>query len=51
MQWGEFQTYDGGFTLVELLVVIVVVGVFSAIAILGFSGINTSSSNARVTQP
>ena len=36
-----------GFTIVELLIVIVVVGVLAAITVVGFNGIQTRASNAQ----
>lgn len=44
------QAKQSGFTIVELLIVIVVIGILAAIVIVAFNGARTSAENSKTTQ-
>lgn len=43
------QTLRTGFTIVELLIVIVVIGILAAITIASFNGVTTKANNAKIS--
>jgi len=44
---GYLKKQPGGFTIVELLIVIVVIGILAAITIMAFNGVQTRAKNAK----
>lgn len=46
----QYSTKQTGFTIVELLIVIVVIGILAAITIVAYNGIQTRAENTKTTQ-
>ncbi len=49
MKTSKYTQYREGFTIVELLIVIVVIGILAAITIVAYNGIQTRAENIRTT--